>query len=132
MYNNASCGKTSTGGDFLFSWKISACSAVAGMINGLLGAGGGMFLVPMLTASKELEEREIFPSSVSMILPLCLVSLIITGTQSALPWSEALPYLLGCIPGGLLAGILGKRIKPAWLHRGFGLMILWGGIRYLW
>ena len=116
----------------MFSWKISACSAVAGMINGLLGAGGGMFLVPMLTASQELEEREIFPSSVSMILPLCLVSLIITGTQSVLPWSEALPYLLGSIPGGLLAGIFGKRIKLAWLHRGFGLMILWGGIRYLW
>jgi uncharacterized membrane protein YfcA len=117
---------------FLFSWKISACSALAGIVNGLLGAGGGMLLVPMLTASQEFEEQEIFPSSVSMILPLCLVSLAITGAQSGLPWSEALPYLLGSIPGGLLAGILGKRIRLTWLHRGFGLMILWGGIRYLW
>ena len=110
----------------MFSWKILFCAAAAGIINGLLGAGGGMVLVPMLTATGELKEQEVFPCSVSMILPLCIVSLAVTGYSSTLPWSEAFPYLLGSIPGGLLAGLLGPKIKVAWLHRGLGLILLWG------
>lgn len=108
------------------------CGCVAGIVNGLLGAGGGMILVPMLSASHALQEQEIFPSSVSIILPLCVVSLAVTGFQSQLPWREALPYLLGSIPGGIMAGLWGRKIKISWLHRALGILILWGGIRYLW
>jgi len=32
---------------------------------------------------------------------------------------------------GLLAGKYGERIPAHWLHRGLGVLILWGGIRYL-
>ena len=41
-------------------WGLLAAGGCAGMINGLLGAGGGMLLVPMLTAVSPLEEKEIF------------------------------------------------------------------------
>lgn len=112
--------------------KTGLAGFAAGAVNGVLGAGGGMVLVPLLTASKELEEREIFPSSVAIILPLCLCSVAVRAIQAPLPWLEALPYLIGCIPGGLLAGLLGKRIPICWLHRILGLIILWGGVRYLW
>lgn len=103
----------------------------AGAVNGLLGAGGGMVLVPMLTAGGTLEAQEVFPSSVAIILPLCLVSLGVHALQSPLPWGDALPYLLGAIPGGILAGLLGRRIPTKWLHRALGALILWGGIRFL-
>ncbi len=116
----------------MFSWKTGFCGAVAGAVNGLLGAGGGMILVPLLDKSGELEAEEVFPSSVSIILPLCVVSLSVSSIHGPLPWCEALPYLLGSIPGGLLAGIFGKRISVKWLHRALGVIILWGGIRYLW
>lgn len=115
----------------MFSWKTGICGAVAGSINGLLGAGGGMVLVPLLNKSGELEEQQIFPSSVTIILPLCIVSLSVSAVHGQIPWKEALPYLLGSIPGGLLAGLLGKKIGIKWLHRALGAIILWGGIRYL-
>ena len=101
----------------------------AGAVNGLLGAGGGMVLVPMLSRTDSLTEEEVFPASVSIILPICLVSLWIGGGQ--IPWTEATPYLIGSGIGGILAGIFGKRIPTLWLHRGLGLLILYGGIRYL-
>ncbi len=110
---------------------LALSGLISGAVNGLFGAGGGMVLVPLLESSKTLEEREVFPASVAMILPLCIVSLGITATQEPIPWQQALPYLLGSIPGGLLAGLLGKKIPAKWLHRALGLMILWGGIRYL-
>ena len=102
----------------------------AGAVNGLFGAGGGMVLVPLLSGSGELTESEVFSSSIVIILPMCLVSLI-SGTGWRLPWSEAWPFLIGGIPGGLLAAVLGKRIPVVWLHRLLGLLILYGGIRYL-
>ncbi len=110
--------------------KMGIAGALAGTVNGLFGAGGGMVLVPLLTMLSDLEEDEIFPASVSIIMPMCLVSLIL-GAGGNLPWAQSLPYLLGALGGGILAGLTGNRIPVKWLHRGLGLLILWGGVQYL-
>ena len=111
--------------------KLGLIGAVAGAVNGLFGAGGGMVLVPLLGMTAGLEEDEIFPSSVSIILPICIVSLIYTAVQQGVDYQTALPYLIGSAAGGILAGIWGKKIPVCWLHRGLGILILWGGLRYL-
>ena len=104
---------------------------IAGAINGLLGAGGGMVLVPLLTLFSCIDNRQVFSTSVAIILPICFVSLSISPGLVNLPWSGAWPYLLGAIPGGILAGFFAKKIPVKWLHRALGLLILYGGIRYL-
>lgn len=111
---------------------LIAAGVCAGAVNGLFGAGGGMILVPMLSAFSELKEDEIFPASISIILPLCLISLGATVLQAEVPWQRAVPYLIGSVIGGFLSGRLGRRIPALWLHRILGLLILIGGIRYLW
>ena len=100
----------------------------AGAVNGLFGAGGGMVLIPLLRLLTDLEDREIFASSLAIILPICLVSL---AASPVIPWREALPYLIGSALGGAAAGIWGRRIPAKWLHRGLGILIIWGGLRYL-
>lgn len=115
-----------------FSWKTTIAGVLTGLINGIFGAGGGMVLVPLLRASTDLEEQEIFPSSVSIMLPMCIVTLFIYGSRQPLPWADALPYLIGSALGGTAAGLFGSRIPVLWLHRILGMLILWGGIRYLW
>ncbi len=111
--------------------KTALAGALAGVVNGIFGAGGGMILVPLLTALTDLEDKEIFPASVSIILPMCIVTLIVTGYQQGLPWLDALPYLVGSAAGGILAGLLAKKIPTLWLHRALGVLILYGGWRYL-
>ena len=113
-------------------WLSAAAAGLcAGAVNGLFGAGGGMVLVPLLSFLAHLSEEEIFTSSIAIILPICLVSLAATAVNGQIPWQEALPYLPGSAIGGFLAGKYGRKIPVLWLHRGLGLMILWGGIRYL-
>ena len=110
---------------------IGSAGAGAGTVNGLFGAGGGMVLVPLLCLLTELEDEEIFGASIAIILPVCIVSLTATAIAGTVAWRESLPYLLGSAAGGLAAGIWGRKIPAKWLHRGLGVLILWGGIRYL-
>lgn len=109
---------------------LSLSGAVAGLINGLFGAGGGMVLAPMLGKKAGITEQERFPTSIAIIAPICVVSLLFSERQSISFW-QILPYLLGGTAGGIVAGIWGKRIPTVWLHRILGVLILWGGIRYL-
>lgn len=103
----------------------------AGAVNGLFGAGGGMVLVPLLSLLTPLEEREIFSSSIAIILPVCIVSIFATAVTGTLFWRESLPYLIGSAAGGLAAGLYSRRIPVKWLHRSLGILIIWGGVRYL-
>lgn len=113
-------------------WGYAAAGVGAGAVAGLFGAGGGLVLIPLLTALTDIREEEVFPTSVSIILPICLVTLLSTAAAGVLAWEAALPYLLGSAVGGFLAGKYGRKIPGLWLHRGLGILILWGGIRYLW
>lgn len=100
----------------------------AGIINGLFGGGGGMLLVPILGHMTAMDETQVFPSSVAIILPICIVSLLFS---TRIPLTDVLPYLIGSCIGGLTAGMLGQKIPVTWLHRGLGALIIYGGIRYL-
>lgn len=89
-----------------------------------------MILVPILSRCSEFTEEEVFASSIVIILPICIVSLLTSGGE--IPWMQALPYLVGGTVGGIIAVPLGKRIPTTVLHRLLGLLILYGGVRYLW
>ena len=111
--------------------KTAISGLCAGAVNGMFGAGGGMVLVPLLTLLTDIDDKDIFPASVSIILPICIVSLSVSTAIGKLPFGQALPYLIGSILGGIFAGITARKIPVKWLHRGLGGLILWGGIRYL-
>ncbi len=103
--------------------------ALAGAANGLFGAGGGLFLVPLLIGWIGMEEKRAFATSVAIILPLSVVSYAMFCLRGGNVWQQSLPYLLGGIAGGLLSGRLFAHIPAVWLHRLFGLLILYGGIK---
>lgn len=135
MYKKWFLGENSHKGVFLLHNKkvlsMIVCGICAGAVNGLFGAGGGMVLVPLLTWLTAIPDHEVFPASVSIILPICLISLGLTMQPGEVPWNIAIPYLLGSCAGGIFAGLFAKKIPTQWLHRVLGLLILWGGMRYL-
>lgn len=100
----------------------------AGVLNGLFGGGGGMLLVPVLSWTKAVDKDQLFPTSVAIILPICIVSLFFS---RKILLGAVIPYLIGSAAGGTAAGLWGKKIPVLWLHRSLGALIIWGGIRYL-
>lgn len=105
--------------------------ALAGLANGFFGGGGGMILVPLLTAKCGLTQRQSFANSVLIILPLCVFSSVIYLLRGSLDLAVALPYLLGGLLGGWLGGKLFKGLNMNILRRVFALFILYGGVKAL-
>lgn len=105
--------------------------AAAGLVNGLFGAGGGMVLLSLLSATTDLKEKEVFANCVAIILPLSAVSAAVYFLRGGAFAAESVPYLLGGAVGGVVAGLLLKKLRALWLHRALGVFILWGGVRLL-
>lgn len=108
--------------------KLSLAGGAAGAVTGFFGACGGMVLVPILGSF--LKEEAVFPASLRIMVPICLVSL--AAGSRALPFLKALPFLLGSLLGGLLALPLKKKVSPGWLHKILGALTLAGGAKMLW
>ena len=112
-------------------WRCLRAGAAAGFINGFFGAGGGMVLVPLLVYLVGLEDKLAFSSAIPIILPFCIVSLVIYGMDGSLPLRESVPYLIGGAAGGILGGLLFKKVSARFLHIALGLLILFGGVRLI-
>ena len=100
----------------------------AGIINGLLGAGGGMVVVPLLSALG-VQGKKSHATALMVIVPLSLVSAVLYLAEERVTLADALPWL----PGSLLGAYMGSRLLPkistGWLKLCFGGLMLWGGLR---
>lgn len=112
-------------------WRYLVAGGLAGIANGLFGGGGGSVLVPLLTRLCKLEQRRAFATSVAVILPLCALSVVIYLLRGGLDFGVAWPYLVGGTVGGWLGGRLFRGVQVDWLRRGFGLLLIFGGVRCL-
>lgn len=100
---------------------------ITGILNGLLGAGGGMVAVPVLR--KQMGIKESHATSIAIILPMSIASGISYILKGSVEISEALVY----IPGGLIGAFVGimlmKKIKPVVIKKIFAVVMLWAGFR---
>lgn len=109
--------------------KCLIIGGLAGLLNGLFGAGGGLMLVPLFINWLKLEEKQAFATSIAVILPLSIVSYVLFCIQGGNVWKDALPYLIGGVIGGILSIKLFRNISATWLHRLFGILILYGAVK---
>ena len=109
---------------------VAVSGLAIGVINGLLGAGGGMIAVPLLK-KMGLEQKQAHANAVALILPISILSAILYLYKDYVNLSSALPF----IPTGVLGAVLGtyflKKISPLWLKRIFGIFMVYAGVRLL-
>ncbi|MDR1408753.1 MAG: sulfite exporter TauE/SafE family protein [Oscillospiraceae bacterium] len=101
---------------------------LVGVINGFLGAGGGMLAVPLLK-SRGLEQKQAHASAIAVIFPLTLVSAAVYLVGGKVSFGDALPYL----PAGAIGAVAGMFILPhipdKLLRKTFAAFMLWAGFR---
>ena len=93
---------------------------LAGVANGLLGAGGGMVIVPMLRKSG-LPVVKSHATSVAVILPICVLSAGLYLFRGSVTIGQSLPYLPWMLAGSV----------RMLLRRLFGALMLWAAWRML-
>ena len=111
-------------------FTISAGGFFAGIANGLLGAGGGMIIVPMLKRSG-LEPVQSHATSIAVILPISLLSASLYLLRGSVTIEETLPYLPWMLMGSVLGSWILPRINRTVLQRIFGGLMLWAAYRML-
>ncbi len=111
--------------------KYAISGAAAGAANGFFGAGGGMFLVPLLCRFAKMPQRRALATSLAVIMPVSIVSSIIYIMKQSVSFAEAVPFLVGGFVGGLLGGVIFKKISAEFLRRALAVFIIYGGIRAL-
>lgn len=109
--------------------KCLVIGACAGAANGFFGAGGGLFLVPLLTSWLHLPQKTAFATSVAVIAPLCAVSAVIYFRHGGIDFGFAAPYLIGGAVGGVISGLTFSKVSVPLLRKAFALLLLWGGVR---
>ena len=109
--------------------KYLAAGALAGLVNGFFGAGGGIVLVPLLVSWIGLDSKKAFATSVFIILPISALSAALYLRQGRVDLALAAPYLIGGFAGGLLCGKIYRKLPSLLLRRAFGALLLLGGVR---
>lgn len=111
--------------------KYLISGGIAGFLNGFLGGGGGAILAPLLVKYCKQSQREALATSVAVILPICGLSALLFAVNGDLDLNLALPYVLGGGLGGFIGGKVFPKAKSSWLRRGFALLMMISGIRWV-
>ena len=103
-----------------------------GLVNGLLGAGGGALVVVLLSRSLKLEQHRAQATAVAVMLPVSAVSAVVYGARGSVDWGLLWPLSLGTVSGALLGAGALYRFSSVWLRRGLGALMLLSAVRMLW
>lgn len=101
-----------------------------GLINGLLGAGAGMLVVPLIK-KQELSQKEAHASTIAVILPLTIVSACVYLFNGYVTLEQALPYIPTGFIGALAGTCLFHKLNNKVLKNIFALFMIWAGIRMI-
>lgn len=121
----------------IFGWRllyILPLAFLAGMTNGVLGAGGGIvliFLLAHLLKNREEGAKEAFAASCVAVLAFSTVSTVSYTVKGTFVFEDAAPYLLPALIGGLAGALVLHRINTVWLKKIFAVLLVYGGIRMI-
>ena len=107
---------------------------LAGLLNGLLGAGGGIILVrgaEKILPREYLEGRDVFANALCVMLPISAVSAIAYVMRGSVHGLEFSPFILPAVVGGVGGGLLLSVIDTRLLRLIFSALVVWSGIAML-
>lgn len=112
-------------------WIKLITGAIIGFVNGFWGGGGGMICVPLLQNVIKLPEKKAHATTLLIMLPLSIASLVVYLFSGNLPIVDALKIGVGFVIGGVIGANILKKISNKWLGYLFSIIIIIGGVKML-
>ncbi|NLN75364.1 MAG: sulfite exporter TauE/SafE family protein [Armatimonadetes bacterium] len=101
----------------------------SGALGGLLGLGGGAFVVPALVFFLAFDQHRAHGTSLAIVLAMSISGVIVYSFHHYIDLLLALEIAIGGIAGALVGGGIVNRIKSRVLRRMFSIFLLAAGIK---
>lgn len=110
---------------------------IAGVVNGLLGAGGGIILIFVLASSlgklyegesEFYKRRDLMATSLCVMMPVSAFSAIRYGVANMLDFTLIARLILPAVLGGAVGGILLDRLRENLIMKLFALLVIYSGL----
>ena len=109
-------------------WRYVLSGLVGGFLSGFAGIGGGVVLIPLMVGLLGVSQHQAHGTSLAIIIPTALVSLIPYYTSPAegtFPMLDlALAYTITAVIGAPIGAKLITFVNPRALRKLFGLLLL--------
>ena len=110
---------------------LLATGLLSGVLNGLLGAGGGILIVfslSFLLGDSIQDPRDLYANALCVMLPISAISCVRYAAAGQLSTEGFGIYVLPAILGGLCGGMLLGRLNATLVKKLFGALIIYSGI----
>lgn len=111
------------------SIKLTFVGFGVGILSGLLGVGGGVFLVPIMVSYFAIAQHNAQGISLAVVIPTGIVSSVIYGYHGNIDLGLAFNLIIGGVIGASVSAKLVKKIPAARLKQMFGIMLVLVGLR---
>jgi uncharacterized membrane protein YfcA len=103
------------------AWALAGTGAVAGLLSGLLGVGGGFVIVPSLGHYTNLTARSIVATSLAVIALVSTGGVVASAIGGHVDWHIAAPFAGGALAGMLVGRGFAHRLAGPALQQGFAV-----------
>lgn len=110
---------------------LIALGALAGVLSGLLGIGGGSLVVPLLVLVFGFDQHTAQGTSLAMMIPAGVAGVIVHLRNRQIAVRVVLGLALGVAVGAYLGGRFALYLPERPLQYIFGAVLLWTGLRYV-
>ena len=120
------CVRNATSGRFVWTrpcaFILALSGAVAGLLSGLLGVGGGFVMVPALQRHSDLAMPSVIATSLAVIALLSVAGVASSILAGHLDWQVAVPFSAGTLAGMIAGRLISSRLSGPHLKYGFALV----------
>ncbi len=108
---------------------IFVVACICGVASGMFGIGGGVLLVPLLGLLFSFSQHRAQGTSlVAMIPPTGALALMAYARQGFVSWRTGLLLIPGVFLGGIVGGILAKKLQPRRMRQVFAGIVFALGV----
>ena len=114
------------------SMLFALAGILSGIVNGLLGTGGGiltvLFLSKIYAHDSSYSTKDIFAITLCSSVIMSMASLLFYLSSGCFSVSDSALYMLAAVPGGVLGAILLEKLSSKTMKLIFALLVVWAGI----
>ncbi|AWB10654.1 hypothetical protein TDSAC_1313 [Thermodesulfobium acidiphilum] len=104
--------------------KFITFGILGGLASGLLGIGGGLVFVPLLTNYAGYSQKEAHATSLGAIIPAAIVGALIYNVNGLNSFTASIYLALGGIIGAQIGSRAMYKFSNKWLRKTFGVFLL--------